>query len=253
MATRQKQKAAAAPVADDRDCYLLEFSAGSGGARRGDIHAHTDLAGLRAGFEARCAHHGEDGVDAYLVMWYGAVLHLWVVRDGEIVDGLDLHPFLRCADPAYNTALQDVLDTHDDDDFREFFDAVIEAYPFRTAAVLPLLARGLELTEAAMLGDDAASDELDSLSDELAAAVAERRDPVLPYPIISNTLTFDWEAIAAAAPPVRPGEAQGEFTFRWGTVTSPVPDSHLRHPRTLHFGVNDLECGDDQYPEQPES
>ncbi|GAA2422375.1 hypothetical protein GCM10010191_37670 [Actinomadura vinacea] len=88
---------------DEPSCYLLEFSVGPGGSRLGDVYAASDLAALRETFEGRWG-DGYDHVIPYQLMWYGAVLHLWVVQKGRIVEGFVLRPYLRSGDPACDSA-----------------------------------------------------------------------------------------------------------------------------------------------------
>jgi hypothetical protein len=175
-------------------------------------------------------------------------LNLWVVRNGEIVEGIDLHPFLRTADTRYDQALQNVID-ESSEEFREFFDLVSEAYPFVTAAALPLLDRGLELCERAAEGEDDALGELEDISNELEEAIAAQRPPALPYGTISNHLRLDWDAITTAAPPCRPTSNMGRFRVRWTEAHPRHRESCIHDGVTLHFGVNDFEIGDDEYIE----
>lgn len=237
-------------VATDASCYLLEFSVGPGGARLGDVHAYPDLVGLREGFERRCDWRGEDGVDPYLVMWYGAELTLWVVQHGEIVEGIDLHPFLRSADPRYDATLQEVLDDQDED-WRELFDLVVEAYLDRTAAQLPLLARLRAVRAREAAGDEAAADELQEMIDELDAAREEAADPEESEADGANELRLDWDAVATAAPPLQGSPARGRFEVRWSPAFPRHNSSYLGAGRTLHLGVNDLENFDHEYAHPP--
>src|SRR5258707_15693766 len=93
-----------APVA--ASCHILEFSVGPGGARQGGLPAALGPARFSAAFRRR---YDADHI-AYLVLWYGAILHLWTVRAGVLVAGTDLHPLLRTGDPALDRAVVAVLD-----------------------------------------------------------------------------------------------------------------------------------------------
>lgn len=72
-------------------CYLLEYSVEPGGARHAHLYTHATLDGLRELMG--------DEVDPHKILWYRAVLHLWVVQEGRIVQGIDLHPLHTTATP----------------------------------------------------------------------------------------------------------------------------------------------------------
>src|SRR5687767_3565385 len=114
-----------APCHDRRvSCYLLEFSVGPGGARQGDVHAARDVAALRAAFEGR---YDDDDV-AYLTLWYGAVLHLWVVGAGGVLaGGFDLHPFLRTGDAGHDATVAAILAADPAGELWDLFDRLVEA------------------------------------------------------------------------------------------------------------------------------
>ncbi|WP_158642450.1 hypothetical protein [Actinomadura sp. WAC 06369] len=252
-------------------CYLLEFSVSPGGARQGDVHVAPTLDLLRESFERRA--HGADG---YLVMLYGAVLHAWVVQEGEIVQGVDLHPFLRTGDERCDAALArvlalsaDDLDDYDDEDEDDEDDEeeteeteetegdetggivarILEPYDFSPERSLPLLAHAFDLHERSLDGDAAARAELDRILADADAGKA----PESFGGVTVDRLALDWEAVAAALPPLRePVLATKWLGVRWA-------DGAERHPETylepwgdgpldpLHLGLNDLENGEDEY------
>lgn len=103
----RSQTSAPEPAAPDegppRSCYLLEFSVLPGGVRLGHVHAGGDLGELLEAFGRDWEEAGE--MFGHLVLSYGAVLHLWIVQQGVIVGGIDLHPFLRTGDGRCDWAL----------------------------------------------------------------------------------------------------------------------------------------------------
>lgn len=259
-------------------CYLLEFSVSPGGARQGDVHVAPTLDGLRESFERRA-----DGADGYLVMQYGAVLHLWIVQQGEIVEGIDLHPFLRTGDARCDEALARVLamsahdrddalfdedddeEGHDDED-RDGEDEddgdeersgsaervaalIMEPFDFSPERSLPLLAHAFALHDRSVADDAAARAELDRiLADAKAEKVPESFDGVTV-----DGLALGWDALAQVLPPLRePVLATRWVEVRWADGVRKHPETYL-NPwgdgplDPLHLGVNDLENGEDEY------
>lgn len=244
------------PPVGQASCYVLEFSVAHGGSRMADAHAFGDLQGLRASFDRRCARFGEFGcVDAYSVMWYGAVLHLWVVQHGVIVDGIDLHPYLRTGNRQYDRALSRLIKVQrqdtDEDGWSSLFDLIGKAFAYDMGAALPLLSRVFDLRDRAAAGDADASAELARVTKSLTEAVESGCTPTSLDKTSGVRLVLDWDAIAAVAPALQnPVLVSGATTVRW---SQPCPDhleTHLRFARRLHLGVNDLEFGMDEYPNE---
>jgi hypothetical protein len=227
-----------APVA--ASCHILEFSVGPGGARQGDLHAALDPARFEAAFRRR---YDADHI-AYLVLWYGAILHLWTVRAGVLVAGTDLHPLLRTGDPALDRAVVAILDADRDGPVWELFDSLSEIAGFETMTALRVLARILNLRDRAAT-DPAAEAELDEALD----AIDDGRLP--PVPETPATFGLDWAALTAAAPPLHepllgPGETT---TVTWADGAAPPSDSYLRHVDGIHLGLIDIEGGDEEFEE----
>ncbi|QKG22693.1 hypothetical protein [Actinomadura verrucosospora] len=227
-----------------RSCYLLEFSVGPGGARQGDVFAGTSVAELAAAFADRYDDHG---ADSYLVMWYGALLHLWVVQEGVIVEGIDLHPYLRTGDARCDRALARIVAAHRrDDDLWDVLDQVMEPYDFDMARALPLLAHVLDLHERSEAGDDDARSRLDRILEDAEAEKA----PESYDGVTVERLVLDWDAVAAAAPPLREPVLEAEWVrVRWASKDLMHPETYLNPwgaewVEPLHLGVNDLENGD---------
>ncbi|MEV0135618.1 hypothetical protein AB0H83_45105 [Dactylosporangium sp. NPDC050688] len=222
-------------------CYLLEFSVGPGGARQGDVHAARDLGALRASFERR---YDEEHL-AYLTLWYGAVLHLWVVQDGVLAGGFDLHPLLRTGDDRHDATVAALLDSLQVDEPWELFDRVTDSGGLECLDAVRVVTHALDLRARAAT-DPAAAAELEALDD----AICDGDVPRVSGP--PCRLDLDWAAIEARLPPLRepllrPGEPT---TFTWTEATAPPPDSYLRHARVLYLGLNDVEGGRDEL-EQP--
>jgi hypothetical protein len=244
--------APAAPDALDLDeeestahsCYLLEFSVGSGGARQGDVFVGTSVADLAAAF---AGHYHGHGADSYLVMWYGALLHLWVVQEGVIVEGVDLHPYLRTGDARCDEALAETIAAQRrDDDLWDVLDQVMEPYDFAKARALPLLAHVLDLYERSEDGDADAGSRLDRILEDADAEKA----PASYDGVTVERLDLDWDAVAAAAPPLRQPLLETEWVrVRWASDDLMEPDTYLNPwgeewVEPLHLGANDLENGD---------
>ncbi|MDG6101490.1 hypothetical protein Daura_39500 [Dactylosporangium aurantiacum] len=215
-------------------CYLLEFSVGPGGARQGDVHAARDLATLRASFERR---YDEDHL-AYLTLWYGAVLHLWVVRDGVLAGGFDLHPMLRTGDARHDATVVALLDSLQVEQPWELFDTITDLGGLECLEAVRVVTHALDLRSRAAT-DPAAAAELEALE----AAVSDGDVPRVPGP--PCRLDLDWAAVEARLPPLRepllrPGEPT---TVTWTDATAPPPDSYLRHTDVLYLGFNDVEAG----------
>ncbi|WP_436771208.1 hypothetical protein [Yinghuangia sp. YIM S09857] len=243
------------PAIRQVSCYVLEFSVDHGGSRMADVHAFGDLDALRASFERRCARFGEPGgVDAYLVMWYGAVLHLWVVQLGAIVEGIDLHPYLRTGNPRYDEALARLLDIQrqgiEDDEWNGLFDLISQAFAYDMAAALPLISRVFDLRDRTAAGDADAPAELASVTASLADAVESGVAPTSLHGATDVRLVLDWDGIAAIAPTLdKPVLMSDATALRWSLTCPEHLETHLRFARRLHLGLNDLEFGFDQHPD----
>nr|BFE61045.1 hypothetical protein GCM10020063_055710 [Dactylosporangium thailandense] len=211
-------------------CYVLEFSVGPGGARQGDLRGALTVDRLRAGFEDRY----DVGHLAYLVLWYGAILHLWTVRAGELVAGTDLHPLLRTGDPGLDRAAAALLAGGRRGELRDLFNRVHRDID-ETMTALRVFAHVLELHAGP------------------AAALAAIDAGGLPTPPGSGgTFELDWSAVAAAAPPLgepllRPGETTA---VTWSDELAPPYGSYLRHVDGVHLGLLDIEGGDEEFDEE---
>lgn len=245
-------------VSQTPSCYVLEYSVGPGGARQGDVFAHGDLHTLRESFEN---HYGSGPIDPYLVMWYGAILHMFVFDQGTLVREFDLHPFLRTGNGVWDRTLARVIGHREGTEPEGLvepawkdIDLLLEAYGFDCVDALPLLTRAFDLRDRAVAGDDAALAEYRQLVED----ADEHRS--LPSESAGVGFTLDWDAIEAAVPPL----TGPLFTGGWATVSLP-PDlwtvfsgrqSYLtvRRPLDIHVGWNDLEFGydDAEYPDEDE-
>lgn len=230
-------------------CYLLEFSVSPGGARQGEVYAHGTLDGLRNLIEQR---DDPCGIDPYLVMWYGAVLHLWVVRGGVIVEGIDLHPQLRTGDPRFDISLARLLSLREDDDAL-WSDAqeLVGAYDFESLSALPVLTRLFELHDRSAGGAEPdAVAELARLRHRIGSGDAP--EPASDAPAVER-LDLDWDAVASTVAPLAgPLLAVGGVTVTWAPDAVQHPDSYLTDALrygavTLYAGLNDLEQGDDEF------
>lgn len=226
-------------------CYLLEFSVGSGGARQGDVFVGTSVADLAAAF---ADHYDGHGADSYLVMWYGALLRLWVVQEGVIVEGIDLHPYLRTGDARCDRALAETVAARGrGDDLWDVLDEVMDPYVFDKARALPLLAHVLDLRERSEAGDADAEARLDRI---LADAEAEKA-PESYDGVTVERLDLDWDAVAAVAPSLGEPVLEADWVrVRWASNDLMQPGTYLNPwgeewVEPLHIGANDLENGDD--------
>lgn len=214
-------------------CYLLEFSVAPGGARQGDVYANGTLAGLRKDFK-------DENVDSHLVLAYGAVLHAWSVQHGVLVDGFDLHPFLRTGNDEWDRTLLRLVEmrrggrdarTHTRWDDVERF---IEGFEFDSAKSLPAL------TEVFRRCDEGDARPLGRL-----AEISQNALPSAP-PV---SLSLDWPAIAQHLPELKPPiltKGWFELTLAPG-VRKSAQGSYLSRGTELHEGWNDLEGGYDEY------
>lgn len=230
---------------ESRSCYLLEFSVGPGGARLGDVYAGPTADALRETVRERWA----DDIDDYLIIWYGAMFHLWVVQEGEIVEGIDLHPYLRTGDEACDRVLARVLTLREKGGERwNQINAALYPYDFDKAKGLPLLARVLELQDRVEAGDAGVRAELDQIIE--AAGKNEAPDS---YGGVSVTgLSLDWDALIEDLPPLRePLFTEGRIDVRWARPELRPPDTYLHvytdpsESESLRLGINDLENGDE--------
>jgi hypothetical protein len=229
-------------------CYLLEFSVSPGGARLGDVFVGRTLDELRQSLQRRW--HGEY-VDGYLVIWYGAVLHLWVVQEGSIVEGIDLHPYLRTGDDRCDRAFARVIAGRD-----AAVNTILDGYVFDTVLAIPLLTRVFELQDriAADADDAGARAELDRILE----AAGDGQAPTSYDGVTVEGLGLDWDALATAVQPLREPILAGEWVgVRWADPALRHPESHLHvytdpaEHEDLHLGLNDLENGDDEIDATP--
>jgi hypothetical protein len=72
--------------------YVLECSVQPGGSRWAELHTYTTPGPILRVLDRLCAN--EHGFFAYHTLWYGAVVGLWTIHHGEVVDFTDLHPYL---------------------------------------------------------------------------------------------------------------------------------------------------------------
>ncbi|WP_329518559.1 hypothetical protein [Spirillospora sp. NBC_01491] len=227
-----------ADIARPYSCHLLEFSVLPGGARLGNIYVAGDADELRECVDG----DWEEGADGYLILWYGALLHLWTVQHGAIVAGLDLHPYLRTGDARCDLAVARVLDGSDDEERRETVQEVLMAYAEAerpTASGLPVVARMFDLFDR-IDADPADSDalaELDRILD-----LVEGGDPPASYDGVSvEGLHIDWDAVPVPAlhePVLR----EGRVSVRWGDASLRHRASHLHHSTPTSEGT-DFEHG----------
>jgi hypothetical protein len=246
----------------DLSCYVLEFSVGPGGARLGDVHVASALAGARTSFELHCLVE-QHGVDPGLIMEFGALLQLWVVQRGTIVAGIDLRPFLRSGDAEADRALARLIQVrgtsdHSLRDLNRLLDEVLFLHSCEQLRALPIIARIFDLYDRADAGDGTAADELDRLVEQIQVdrdGFAEGRAPTLGANELAATrLDLDWDGIAAVAPALQePVLTEGKVAVRWSTAFPGPPGSHLQPdeylkqhdlPVMLRAGYNDLEFGD---------
>lgn len=81
--------------------YIVELSVSPGGARRGDIVVVGTRAEIMRVLQLEFLSDDEDtvGLNAYLAIRYGEIITAWVVEDGAVKSGIDLHPFIRASFP----------------------------------------------------------------------------------------------------------------------------------------------------------
>jgi hypothetical protein len=72
--------------------YVLECSVQPGGSRWAELHTYTTPGPILRVLDRLCAN--EHGFFAYHTLWYGAVVGLWTIHHGEVVDFTDLHPYV---------------------------------------------------------------------------------------------------------------------------------------------------------------
>ena len=226
-------------------CYLLEFSVMPGGARQGDIHVGTTIDALCESLQ--------HGIDDYLVIWYGAVLHLWIVQEGLIVEGIDLHPYLRTGDERCDRTLARIIELKEQEDDRwGAIDQVLKPYVFDKALALPLLTRVLELQDR--IEADESDTDAERELDRILEAAEDKQAPTTFDGMTVERLHLDWDALGKAAPPLRePILATDWVSVRWADPDLRHEESHLHvyteptEPEHLHVGHNDLENGDDDF------
>ncbi|MFE0690529.1 hypothetical protein H7827_12270 [Streptomyces sp. JH002] len=214
-------------------CYLVEFSVGPGGARKGDIYAAGTLASAREAFEET------DHLDPYLLLWYGACLRLWVVRHGTVVGGIDLLPYVRSTDPAYDATVRDLMLGKDAwvGAVIADVDEVLTEHGWDMLGALPLLDHLFTLRRRG--GPAAVAEE------RRAIAAAENGNLPLPpdgRPVAG--LWLDWAALARDVPALDgPVLTEGPVTVTLGRTVPRDPDSYLvvGSENELFAGGNNLE------------
>ncbi|HRI63045.1 MAG TPA: hypothetical protein PK156_02375 [Polyangium sp.] len=82
------------PKIPDRSAYILELSVAPGGSRWAEVHVYSRLEHIRAWLEEFCKN---EGMSAYHAIWYGATLALWVVQKSQVVQCIDLHPYIKAS------------------------------------------------------------------------------------------------------------------------------------------------------------
>jgi hypothetical protein len=223
-------------------CHVLEFSVGPGRARQGDLHAALDPARFADAFRRR---YDDDHI-AYLVLCYGAILHLWTVQAGELTTGVDLHPMLRTGDPRLDRAVTAILAAGQEGEVWELFDRVCRLVGFQTMAAVRVVAHILHLRDRAG-SDPAAEAELDEAMD----AIDDGRVPLVSWPGAADPACFDldWAALAAAAPPLREPllRPRQRTPVTWSPGGAPPAGSYLRHVDGVHLGLIDIESGDEDF------
>jgi hypothetical protein len=221
-------------------CYVLEHSVEPGGARLADFHVWGNLDDLAASLDRR------GGLDPYLVMWYGIVLRLWVVQNGEALDEIDLRPYLRTGDERCDRTLARVIALRDeasaDQDWLEELEDLVDDGAYWGVNALPLLAELFELRDRISADDGSAHDEWAELTDAIAGG---DRAPSMADAAAQRPLLLDWAAVAVVAPRLRPPVlTTGQMSVRWPGHEEGPQDL----PEELRVGVNDLEFGHDEYP-----
>ncbi len=84
-------------MTDPKSCYILELSIQPGGGRFANIFVENNLDAIRRHLEETFLSDDARtrGDAAYYALWYGETIALWTVKEGRVIDGLDLHPHLR--------------------------------------------------------------------------------------------------------------------------------------------------------------
>lgn len=214
-------------------CYLLEFSVGSGGARKGDIYAAGTLDAAREAFEET------DHLDPYLILWYGSCFRLWIAQHGTVTGSVDLLPYVRSADPAHDATVRRLLLGTEEwiRDVLDDIDEVLVEHGWDMLAVLPLLDRVFTLRERG--GPAAAAEE------RRIVAAAETGDLPRPAPgAPAAGLWLDWAALAARVPSLEgPLLSEGPVSVALAPGIPRDPDSYLCAgvADELFAGVNNLE------------
>lgn len=225
-------------------CYILEFSVLPGGARQAELHVGGTIDDLH---RITGDHWGGEEVDGYLILSYLSLFQLWVVQEGRIVQGIDLHPYLRTGNARCDRTLRRFLLIADEERCEEF-DVVMEAYGFDATHALPVLTRVIELQDRreAHPEDDAVREELEDLL--YGDRLRDRPDSYDGLKV--EELRLDWDVLAAAVPPLRePVLTYGPVGVRWADPAQRDTESHLHEwtdpsePMTLHAGLTDLETG----------
>ena len=214
----------------------------------GDVHVYGTLAEIRAGFDRRYLVE-EHGVDGHLVLFYGAILHLWAVERGTAVAGIDLTRYLRTGDSAHDRVVARLLDPTDPavNALSDAFEDLLWSIDHEPMRGMATFARLFELY------DSGAVEELQELTGRLKGERPRLSDH---HP----RLALDWAAIEADLPvPRGPALTTGEVTIVWPQGLPPQPEGYIplafndEGGAELRAGLNDLEFGDNEYLETLEA
>lgn len=91
------QRPGSLPGVARKSFYDLNFRVSPGGARKDAHYIRGDLAEIKADLATELA----EGVNLYLLCWYGAQLTLGVHQHGVRVWSIDLHPYLTISVEGY--------------------------------------------------------------------------------------------------------------------------------------------------------
>ncbi|MFI6289392.1 hypothetical protein ACIBCM_32385 [Streptomyces sp. NPDC051018] len=232
--------------------YLLEYVVHSARERtRANAYAHGTLAGLREQWEKSPCLPAED------VFMGFPFLYLWVVRRGEITQGIDLYPLLRTGSPEDDRMLPRVLavgrtEVPRDEPTKAISD-VLNFYwdwgIFR--AGLSVLTRLLTLHDKVTAPG---ADPGESVRAEYARLLEQIGNGDLPEPDDDedDDLFLDWDAIADVAPRLEePLLGPGGWDVRWAEGVEQNEESYLSENGMgnkdvrLYAGRTDLAWHDD--------
>ncbi|MFI6289391.1 hypothetical protein ACIBCM_32380 [Streptomyces sp. NPDC051018] len=229
-------------------CYLLEFSVAPNPEFRADVYAHGTLAGLR-----------EQPVDIDLdlvLLHQPVVLHLWVVRRGEITHGIDLHPFLRTGSPEHDRTLAGCVNLgrtpeYPEDPWNQIGAILKQSFiGGLRGEPLPLATRLLTLHDKVTAPGADPGESVRAEYERLLEQIDEEDFSGLEDEGVRLRLSLDWDAIARTAPRLEePLLGPGGLNFRWAEGVEQIPDSYLSEESwkiediTLYAGRNDMEFG----------